>query len=165
MKVDLTFIARAEIARLFADYPELMEEADLRADAIEGQTQAHEIMRDLVLAYHVAKQEGQGVKKAIEVLESRAKRHEIRAEKLRASIQSIMEAAHLDKLPLDIATLSMGNRPQSVTITDVLVIPDDFMRVKREPDKTAIKAALQEGAEVPGAFLSNGGRGLTIRII
>ena len=40
--------------------------------------------------------------------------------------------------------------------TDAAAVPDDFVRIRREPDKTAIGAALASGADVPGATMANG---------
>ena len=33
------------------------------------------------------------------------------------------------------------------------MIPKQFIRIKEEPDKIALKEALKEGFEIPGAFL------------
>jgi hypothetical protein len=50
-----------------------------------------------------------------------------------------------------------------VVITDPEAIPGAFMRVRREPDKTAIGAAIASGADIPGAEMRNGLPALTIR--
>lgn len=42
---------------------------------------------------------------------------------------------------------------QSVFITNETDIPDKYLRIKKEPDKTAIKAAIIAFEEVPGAEL------------
>lgn len=42
------------------------------------------------------------------------------------------------------------------------VLPDGFVRVKREADKTAIKAAIEGGFEIPGAHLVEN-RSITLR--
>jgi hypothetical protein len=43
-----------------------------------------------------------------------------------------------------------------VSITNQDALPEQYIRVKTtvEPDKTALKAALKEGQEIPGAALS-----------
>ena len=83
--------------------------------------------------------------------------------KKRATAAWAMGEMGLTKLqaPDFTATLSAG-RPK-VTITDEAAIPADLSRVKREPNKTAILAALTAGREVPGAELANPQPVLTLR--
>jgi len=52
-------------------------------------------------------------------------------------------------------TAKLGKGRSSVVIDDDKLIPDDseFVRWKREVDKTAIAAAIKNGQEVPGAHL------------
>jgi hypothetical protein len=52
-------------------------------------------------------------------------------------------------------TAKLGKGRPSVVIDDDKLIPDDseFVRWKREVDKTAIAAAIKNGQEVPGAHL------------
>lgn len=42
---------------------------------------------------------------------------------------------------------------ETVQVDDASIIPDDMMRIKAEPNKTAIKAALKAGQEVQGCTL------------
>jgi len=42
---------------------------------------------------------------------------------------------------------------ESVEITNEEFLPDDFWRIKKEPDKTAIKTAFKNGEKVTGAVL------------
>ena len=44
-------------------------------------------------------------------------------------------------------------KTQAVNVTDQTMIPKQFIRVKEEPDKIALKNALKEGYEIPGVFL------------
>lgn len=46
-------------------------------------------------------------------------------------------------------------KTQSVEVTDLNIIPADYKRVKllTEPDKVAIKDAIKNGTEIPGAIL------------
>lgn len=43
---------------------------------------------------------------------------------------------------------------ESVEILDEEALPDEFFRVKREPNKTAIKEAIKGGAAVEGAIIA-----------
>lgn len=42
---------------------------------------------------------------------------------------------------------------ESVIVDDEQAIPADLLRIKTEPDKTAIAAAIKDGREVPGAHI------------
>lgn len=53
--------------------------------------------------------------------------------------------------------------PKSVVILDEKLLKDEFIRIKREPDKIAIKKAIDDGKTVDGAQLSNGGETLVIK--
>ena len=46
--------------------------------------------------------------------------------------------------------------PESVEITDEATIPDEYIKVIKEPMKTAIKEAIKAGKTVPGAALTKG---------
>lgn len=54
-------------------------------------------------------------------------------------------------------TIRLRNNPESVVIAADAVIPAEFMREppppKAQPDKTAIKKALQEGVAIPGCSI------------
>ena len=75
-----------------------------------------------------------------------------------------MAAAGLSKVTLPSATISVSQAAPSVVIEDEASIPERFIRIKREIDKTAINAAVKAGEEIPGVVVSNGGSRLTIRV-
>jgi hypothetical protein len=66
-----------------------------------------------------------------------------------------MDAAQLRKAVLPEGTLSIRPAPRGVRIIQPDFIPEQFWRVKREPNLSAIKTALEAGTDVPGAALSN----------
>jgi phage host-nuclease inhibitor protein Gam len=74
-----------------------------------------------------------------------------------------MDAMGTVKLSLTVATITMSEGREKAIISDENMLPDAYMRIKKEPDKTAILDALKAGQAVPGAVLSNGGRTLTVR--
>ena len=73
-----------------------------------------------------------------------------------------MEAADVRKMEFATATLSLMNTPPQVVILNEHEIPDDFMRIKKEPNKVLLKEMLEK-MDVRGATLSNGGTSLVIR--
>ena len=46
-------------------------------------------------------------------------------------------------------------KSQAVVVDDLDMIPDEFLRIKKEPDKTVIKEALKGGTPVTGAHLED----------
>ena len=74
-----------------------------------------------------------------------------------------MQTANLAKAELPEATLSIRQGTPKVVIINEREIPDEFMRIKKEPDKTRIKAVMTAGEVVSGCALSNAEPSLTIR--
>jgi hypothetical protein len=77
-----------------------------------------------------------------------------------------MAEVGLSKIERPEATISV--RPGGVSVVysadfDPAALPDDLVRIKREADKPAVKAALEDGREIAGATLSNSPPVLTIR--
>ena len=90
-------------------------------------------------------------------LAARAKTVSNRIDYLRGMYASIMLEHGLKKVKGGVyeVALSKSERVEVPVHTDGL--PQEFVRVKveetREPDKTAIKAAIKEGREIPGCSL------------
>jgi hypothetical protein len=98
-------------------------------------------------------------------LHSRKERFERRIKFLRDLVTRIMQAAGLTKRELTIMTFSMRNNPQQIVgDPDPAELPDEFVRIKREADKVAIRDALLAGREVPGCTLSNAPPSLVVKV-
>lgn len=86
------------------------------------------------------------------------------ADGLRAYLLDNMQRAGIEKIECPLFKLTVKKNPSSVEIIDPLSLPPEFWRTPEPkppvaaPDKTAIKAALQSGTDVPGARLSQGVR-------
>ena len=155
---------RAQIELLLIAHPELAEDEILRADMLEGQTDLHKALSTFVRLIGEAQGNIDGLAAYVTTLQSRATRFERRIEAIRGLIFKLLTIADLKKVPLPEATLSVRRVPGHVIITDESQIDEDFFRVKREPDKKAIKEALEVGINVRGAEMSNGGETLSIRV-
>lgn len=153
-----------EIERLLAEYPELAEDEALRADMIEGSTDAFAVLSLIVATMREASAMVAAIKIQADALWSRAERFERREKAMRALAQRIMEAANIRKAELPEATLSIRAVAPSLVITDESALPDWAWRVKREPDKAVIKERMKAGDFVPGAEMSNGGSTLSVRV-
>ena len=154
---------KAEIGKLVDLYPDLADDDLLRADAIEGETDAHRIIERALLERQEAEMMVSGIKNREALMAERRARFERKSEAMKVLIRSIMKAAKLDRLQLTEATLSITKGRASVGIENLDDLPQGFFHTKREADKAAIKTALEAGHEVPGAILVTGSEGLTIR--
>lgn len=152
-----------EIQTLLEQFPQLKDDQDLLADMLEGQTDFNEIIATLAKDIKLAKANVSGIKEVAKELKERQSRFEAKEEFCRSLIHKLMDAAGVKKLTLPVATVNITNVSPSVMILDEAAIPDAFMRIKKEPNKTAIKAAMETGQSVPGAVMSNGSTTVSIR--
>jgi hypothetical protein len=81
-----------------------------------------------------------------------------KVENLTSYLEYNLKASDSSEVKTSIFTVKFAKTPESVKILDESALPSDLLRVKTEPDKTAIKAAIKEGREVPGACLEAGER-------
>jgi len=157
-------IVQRQILDLLAANPELHEDEVLRSDMIEGETNAFEFLRELVRRIGSTQATANGTAEYIHELQERKARLDRREASLRKLAFNVMTTAELRKAELPEATLSVRNGQAKVIITDEQQIPPEFFRVKKEPDKIAIKAAIQAHEHVPGCVLSNSEPTLAIAI-
>lgn len=137
---------------------------DLTLDMIEGETRLIDMLDAIMAARADDAALADALKAQIDDLTARKRRFEARADARKKLVHAALDVSGLRKIERPAYTASIGASPVSVIITDDGAIPDNLVRVKREPDKTAIKKALQAGENVPGASLSNGGETLSIRV-
>ena len=162
LTLDAAALAR-EFDALFAAYPEMADDEELRRDMLDGETS---ITRVLLHAYDVltsAKIVQAGIDTVLVDLKARKDRFARREDAMRSLMLGILEAAHLPKLELPVATLSVRDGTTSVAITDLEALPQGYFKTIRQADKTAIKASLEQGEAIPGAELVTGERSLTVR--
>jgi hypothetical protein len=155
---------RQQIERLLLDYPELSDDVQLLADMIEGSTDLHSVLTDLVLSATGAGTYADAIKARERMLAERRGRFERREDMHRALILSLLQSAGLPKLVLPEATLSVTNLAPKPIVDDEAQVPDELCRFKRSPNMAAIKAAVNAGENVPGVHMDNGGASLTIRV-
>lgn len=151
-------------ARLLELYPELGEDAQTLADTLEGMTDFNEMVCVLIDSAENDQALANALKERVADMNERMARFSNRVERKRNAVASAMEAAQVKKIEAPEFTISLRNNPPKVVIIDETQIPADYWRekVSRSVDKTAVKEALANGI-VPGAELSNGGVGLTVR--
>lgn len=152
-----------EIQHMLAAYPELADDEDLRLDTLEGETDFNRIMSRLVRLRNEKRAGAEGIAEYVGDLSERKVRMLRAVEGVNALILSLMSAADLPKLVLPEATISVTKPRTSVEIVDVNALPQGTFATVRQPDKTAIKALLEAGDDVPGAALKTSDPGLTVR--
>ncbi len=152
-----------EINALLAEYPQLNEDEELLKDTLEGNTRFNEVMEKFLSAMRENETLAEAVSQRIGKLRERQTRLTHRAQFFRSLMHRLMDWAGIKSLALPEAKISVVNSPEKVIITDESAIPDDFMRVTKEPNKAAIKTAMKSGSIIPGATLSNGGTTISVR--
>src|SRR5579859_653999 len=148
--------------RLAAEYG-LAEDDEAIDDTIAGEVDLPEqiarIMRDAIKAEAFA----EGLASLIKEQQARKSRLEAKAAKARALVSWAMQEAGYKKLPLPDMTLTIGFSKRPVLVDEDAEFPDAYARIKREPDKMMIRAALESGVELTFAKLGNSVPTLTVR--
>jgi phage host-nuclease inhibitor protein Gam len=131
---------------------------------VEGSTDALDVLSRITRTALDAKAMAGATGELMKEYAERKSRMERREEAMRSLAMRLMKAANLPKAELACGTISVRSTPPAVLITDETMLDDRFWRVKREPNRSAVKDALKAGEFVAGAELSNGGETLSIRV-
>lgn len=151
------------LAALYTSNPELKLDDSFKSDVLEGSTDLLDIVDKLMFDLSLTEGYIEGIKITRARIDAREARHKGRREVIRRIISRLMAAAEMQTISVPNGTASLSATPRSVQIVDEGLLPDNFMRIKKEPNKTLIGQTLKAGEDVPGAQLSNGGQTLTIR--
>lgn len=162
IKMDVAALER-EINALFAAYPELADDDELRADVLEGETDLEHIASRIVRRRNLARANVTGIKDVIGDLKERQDRFQRQEDAMKAMLKRVLSLAGTDKLTLPEATISITKPRESVEVLDANALPQGTFITERRPDKAAIMALLKSGDDVPGAALTFGEAGVTIR--
>jgi hypothetical protein len=84
---------------------------------------------------------------------TRRKAMENHSQSLKDYLLSNMQRTGITRIECPGFSVSLAKCPASVEITDESLLPDNFFRVKKEPNKSDIKAFLQEHGALDGARL------------
>ena len=93
------------------------------------------------------------IKAEIDRLTSKKKAIENNIKNMKATLQSVMEMTGKTKFKTDLFSFGIQKNAPSVVIDveDVRDIPEDYLKFKEpEVDKTAIKAAINDGVDLTG---------------
>ena len=162
LKVDIAEF-KAHWAGLLEAYPELVEDDELRADVLEGETELHGLVKRLLKIRVDSAAMASAIKAIKQDNAERQARFERKADGASAMLKSLLIAADVDKVTLPEATVSVTSVRTIVEITDEDALPQGFVELKRVPKKAEIKKALEAGEQIPGAALGLSGEGLMVR--
>jgi hypothetical protein len=99
----------------------------------------------------------------IKRLQERKRTADHQAERIRTYLKMAMEAASIARIKAGTFSVSLGEGVCRVEIEDESMLPEAYVRVKKEPNKAAILAAFKETGEiVRGSRIERGTR-LVIR--
>lgn len=123
-----------------------MDLVDLLAGAFEEKAESVALYIKELLA------DAKAIREEEKALADRRAKKERKAEAMKDYLANALLALDRQKLETPKVALSF-RKSQSVEITDDSLIPEDYIKYKPAVDKTAIKAALKDGAFIPGAEL------------
>lgn len=153
--------------QLLARFPDLAEDEQALLDTLDGESDLKELLVQVMRSTEDDAILIAGIKERMAELKERSERLARRVESKREAVCLTMDKASIGKIEAPEFTLSLRRSPPSVVITDETLIPANYKRTpeppKPEPDKKLIAEALKANKEIPGAMLSNGDIGLTVR--
>ena len=147
--------------RIRADDPDIDERT--LADTVEGLTDFHETLAELVRAALKDEAEAAVLRVMMDQMSDRLHRFEARAERRREWARDTMIDADMANLTMPDFTASVRKGPPHVVIVDEAIISKDYIIEKPTINKRAILNTLKDGGQVEGAVLSNPGMTLTVR--
>ena len=151
---------RERIIALEAD----IDEATL-ADTLEGLTDIHEILAEIVRSALLDEALAEGLKDHIERLQERLGRLTERGEQRRRVARDAMIEAAIKKIGAPDFTLSLRPGPPALVVVDEGAVPQAYWE-SREPrlNRAGVIADLKRGVSVPGTHLSNPEPVLSVRV-
>jgi hypothetical protein len=151
-------------ANLLATFPDLAEDEQALMDTLEGLTDFNEVAEIIISSALNDEALAAALKARQADMAERCGRLEARSKAKRAAVAQAMEVVGIKKIEAPECTISLRNVTSKLVVTDEGQIPNDYWREKvvRSVDKDALKEALKTKT-IPGAQMSNGGVGLTVR--
>ena len=150
----------------FKELANLDLEPEIIADTLEGlQLEFNEKASNIVAVGECLNGDVVAIDSAIKRLQERKERFVKRQNQLKQYLLDNMVSAQINKIEHPLFTIALRNGIEVVKVDDADALPDDFVTVKTtiSPNKAAIKKAIKDGAEVPGARLERNPKTLTIK--
>ena len=142
------------------------EDQDLRADMIEGETDAFELLSWFLVKRQEEIAQEAAMKSLAQKYTDRAKAAKARADRLRDTIIFLAEQTGLDKIQRPEGTISKKAVPPKLIVTDLELFAKnhpDLVETTIKPKLKEAAAAKAEGAVLHGASMDNGGSTWAVR--
>ena len=147
---------------LLANFSDILgEDADAKLTLVEGETDLFETVSRVLNRVIALNSLIDGLKAHAERVSDRKRRMEKQVDNLRTAIGVALAQAEIDAMETPLGTISRKRLPTKAIVLEEADIPTEYLKTKVEVDKRKLLAALKDGAEVPGATLSNGRRNHT----
>jgi hypothetical protein len=151
-------------ASLIAEYPELVHDTEALTDTLDGLHAAQDVVARFVRQSLEDKAAAEALKALEAKYEQRRERIEKRAEAQRTAAFRLMQAIGERSIKRPEFSLTVAPGRARVLVTDRTLLPDEYWRVKRDPNLDQIRHDLAAGTAVPGTTMSNGEDCLTVRV-
>jgi hypothetical protein len=148
--------------RLMDAYPNLDD--DTIRDTLEGATSLFELLANILRSAVLDEALQVGLRSRIDDMKERLDRLEHRSTKKRQIALEAMTEAGLKKLEQPDFTASIRTGSPAVVITSETLIPESYWVPQRPKlNRQALLSELKQGAQIPGAQLSNTASILSVR--
>jgi hypothetical protein len=159
--------AETQAARnMIADMADLLgDDAELIANTVEGETNLHDVMQRAFK--RIAELNGlmNGIAGMMADLKDRGERFERQRDTLRGLLCEAMSVAEMKRLETPLGTASLRVVPSKAEIANEADIPSKYWKPQPPKlDRKAVLEALKAHEPVPGAYLSNGGVTVAIKM-
>ena len=141
-----------------------LELSDAVGDTLDALNEAIEAKAETIAKYiRTLEEESVAIKSEEDRLKKRRSVQDAKVERMKTYLHDMLDDAQIDKVKGTLFTIGF-RKSQAVCVLDLDTLPEALKRTKTivEADKTAIKQALKEGLDVPGAVLVDN-RNLSIR--
>lgn len=115
---------------------------------------------------HVIKQlemEAEECDKVIEAFKAKKEARKNNAKRMKEAILGAMDVANLQEVKAGEYTLKIAKNGGKQPLVLDSTVPDNYMKIKYEPDNDLIRTAIEEGKEINFAHLEERGRHLNIK--
>lgn len=150
-------------ARLMADEG-LQDGEQALTDTLEGATDFAEQVAAVVREARASEAMATGLAAVLRDMTERKVRLEARAARLRSHVLWALQEAGVTKITAPDATIAVqAGRPELQLFSEPHCAPEKYQRVKREWNRTAVRAALESGVTLDFARLGNASPCLNVR--
>ena len=157
------YVLKGEYMALANKLADMDLDAQTIADTIESTGLTDSISekgQNIVLLARSIEQHNDAIKAEIDRLQALLQARKARAVALHKYLLTNMLETGIDSIDGPLVSISIRNNPEAVDVFEPGLVPLEYMRQPDPPppDKTAIKAALKAGRDVPGCRLTQSQR-------